>query len=549
VKPRRLLAEQRGAITVLAGLSMVVVIASAALSVDVGKAAWQKRSLQRLVDVVSLDTVRAVGDREDALVDAYTKAVQFAQEAATRNDFAFADTSQGNAIQVELGSAVYSTKAFTVITDPALYGTANAVRVTAWHRNDHNFMPGSETLVTQAVAMIEPEATFSLGSRLAQIDTTSSPILNTVLKQMLGTGVNLDVLSYQGLAAASVTFGAVWTQLGLGTTDQILNSSVNVRNFLTASAAALNNQGDPASVTAASILGTLTTQVSSSLSFKFGDMLQLASGDPGDAANAKMNILEMVGMAAQLANGDNLMNLTVPITIPGVTTMKLALIEKPVVASGPIGTTAHTAQARIQLDLTLAQKLTVLLSQGTVHLPVYIEAAGADGELTNIACAVPASGSSITVRTTTNALTAKIGQATDASMTNTTGPAVVNPAQIVSIAGLVNVTGTATASVPTSVTDVLVPLNQIVGTGGGGNPALAAGLGSTLQLTVQVLGLGINAGAVANNTLAILNPILATLDTTLLAVLRRALGSLGILVGGADVGNLDTRCGARRLIG
>ena len=554
---RRLLSEQRGAISVLAALSLVFVVISAAMTVDIGQATWQKRSLQRLADVVSLDAVRALGDRKDPLTDTYTKVLQFAQQSATRNEFSYSDTAHGNSLTVEIGMADVTTKTFTPVA-PSDYGIANAVRVTTTHRNDNLFMPGSIPVTTQAVSMVSPESTFSIGSRLIRVNSTTSPLLNAVLKGMLGSAVNLDLVSYNGLADATVGFGAVWTNLGLGTPSQILNTQVTVKNFLTAAASALNAQGDGASLAAATTLGTLATQVDPSLKFKFGDMLALASGDPGAAATAKLDVLEMVGMAAELANGTNLLNLTLPINIPGVATvtMKLSLIEKPKIASGPAAkngagqwvTQAHTAQLRAQLDLTLLQKLNLLLKQGTVHIPIYLEAAGADGALTNVQCAIPASNSQITVHTVTKTVTAKIGTASDASLVNPGVPADVVDALIVSIPNLVSVTGHATASVPGTTTDLLIPLLQ-VRSAGTQTVSLQTQLLSTLSLTVNVLGLGINVGSVLNTVTGILTPVLNLLDSALFNPLKAALAALGIEIGGADVSNLATSCGHRKLIG
>jgi uncharacterized membrane protein len=418
-------------------------------------------------------------------------------------------------------------------------------------------MPGTIAVTTQAVSMVDPLATFMIGSKLVSLDSTTSPLLNQVLKGMLGSSVNLSAVGYNGLAAGSVTLGALWTQMGLGTTDQIMNTTVNYRNFLNAAATVLNNKGDPASVTAASYLGTLAAQVDVSKQFKFGDMLNVVTGDPGNAATATMDVLQLVGMTASVANGTNLLSMTLPITISGVTstTMKLGVIEKPKIATGPARkdsngnwvTTAHTGQVRLQLDLTLLQQLTVLLSSGVVHLPVYVEAAGATGDLTNIRCAIPNTNSDITVRTTTQPVIAKVGTATDASLTSP-GVATVNPGAIVSIAGLVNVTGTATSTMAGGVQDLIIQLLQTLSTGSQ-NTTLAANLVSTLALNVQLLGLGLNATTIANNTLAILNPVLSALDTSLLTPLKKALGSLGLELGGADVTNMDTGCGYRRLIG
>jgi len=544
----RLFVQQRGSISILAAMSLVFVIASAALAVDVGQAAWKKRSLQKTTDVIALDAVRALGDRKDS-VNCVSVAQTYAQNSATRNGFDYTNSGLGNSLTVETGHADSSTKAFSTSSSCS---TANAVRITGTSRSDNRFAPGNVGLTTQSIAMVDPQATYSLGSKLVSLDSTTSPILNTVLQGMLGSSVNLTLVGYQGLAAASTTFGPIWTSLGLGTTSQILNTSVTVKNFLNAAATALTAQGDAASLTAATTLGTLASQVNSSSTFKFGDIMQFATGDATSAASAKMDILEMVGMAASAANGTNALNVTVPITIAGVTstTMKMALIEPPVIWSGRPGQTpgAHTAQVRIQFDSVLSTQLTVLLQHGTVHLPVYMEGAGADGNLTNVQCAIPSSSSTITVHTTTDAVSAKVGTVTDSTLNDPTVSADVRAGNIVSISGLVNVTGTATASMPSSATDLVIALLQTMSTGSS-SLSLSSQLLSSLALTVQVLGGGVNATTVANSTLAIINPVLTTLDTTLLNPVRKAIGSLGIALAGADETNLATSCGSRRLIG
>jgi uncharacterized membrane protein len=177
-----------------------------------------------------------------------------------------------------------------------------------------------------------------------------------------------------------------------------------------------------------------------------------------------------------------------------------------------------------------------------------MEGAGATGDLKNVRCAIPSASSDITVHTTTQAVTAKVGTATDSTMNDPTVAADVRAGQIVSMSGLVNVTGTASASMPTSATDLIIPLLQ-TRSAGSANLALAGQLVSSLALSVQVLNAGVNGTTVANNTLAIVNPVLTTLDSTLLNPVKKAIGSLGIALGGADVSNLATACGARRLIG
>lgn len=547
---RRLFCEQRGAISILASLSLLFVIASAAMTVDIGQATWKKRDLQKVLDLVSLDAVRAVGDRKPA-TGCEALAVQFAQEAADRNEFDYDNTALGNEMTVTIGVASALTKLFTANNDCSV---ANAVQITGKTRSDNHFMPGNIGLDTLAIAMMDGKTTFSLGSKLIAFDSTTSPILNSVLGQMLDGSVNLSAVGYNGLAAATVKMGDVWTNMGLGTTEQILNSEVTFGQLLTATIAALNNQGDASSVYAATVLGTLQGQIDQSTHFKFGDLLEVASGEPGDAANAQMDVLNLIGAAASVANGTNLLNLTVPITIPGVTTttMKLGVIEAPKWCwNCRVGhTTVQTGQVRMNLDMTLTQKLTLgfLLPQGTVHLPVYLEAGGATGDLQNIDCNVPVSSSTITVRTATQPVTAKVGYATDSTLNDPTVSADVRAGNIVSVAGLVNVTGTATSTMAGGVTDLLIALHETL-TAGSSSVSVSAGLLSNLALTVQILGGALNATVVGNNVLAILNPVLTTLDSTLLTPLKKAIGSLGLALGAADVTNHDESCTGRRLIG
>lgn len=547
---RRLLCEQRGAITILASLSLLFVIFSAAMTLDIGQAAWKKRDLQKVVDVISLDAVRAVGDRKPAS-GCSALATQFAQEAADRNSFDYDNTALGNSMTVVIGIGDAATKTFTVTTN---CDSANAVHVTTTSRSDNRFVPGNIGLTTQAYAMMDGKTTYMLGSKLVAIDSTTSPILNAVLGDMLNGSVNLSAVGYNGLTAGTVKLGDIWTNLGLGTSSQILNTSVTMGQLLTAAISALNSQGDASSVYAATVLGTLQGQIDQSMHFKFGDILEAASGEPGDAANAKMDVLNLIGMAASASNGTNFVNLTVPITIPGVTstTMKLSVIEPPVICAGcRVGhTPIHTGQVRMNLDSTLSTQLNLglLLPKGTVHLPLYVESAGATGSLLNIDCNVPVSTSTITVRTTTQPVTAKVGYATDSTLNDPTVSADVRAGNIVSVAGLVNVTGTATSTMAGGVTDLLLQLYQTL-TAGSASTSLSGSLLSSLALTVQILGGALNATTVTNNVLAILNPVLTTIDSTLLTPIKKALGSLGIALGAADVTNMDESCTGRRLIG
>lgn len=528
--------RQQGAISVLAAAALGVSIAVAALALDLGHVFWLKRDLQKAADLASLSALTDLG-----------QATGIAQSIALENDFDYQDAATANSLVVMTGRYDWSTRSF------AAGGAAaelNSVQVTVGTTAPYYFLPGSRRVTANATAARDAVAGFSLGSYLARLNTADSALLNGVLGGLLGSAVSLDLISYQGLAAGSVTLAGLQAALGLATMEDVLNANVTLADLV----AALNLRGDAASLNAAGILVT----VSSGISWRVGDLIKVDSGNPQKAANAEINLLQLLTLGAELANADSasLINVPLAVSVPGIASvdMALALIEKPSIAIGPARrdsggewmTKARSAQVRLRLKLTLLD----LVGGGVVSLPIYIEGGAADAALTGIQCRSPRDSSDVIIQVQPQLLTSYIGEVSDAAMQNHAVPVTPGDATLLDVAGLVRITGHASVPVQTPAQELVFngPFDQNnTQTAGGSSLGIGGLLNSDLHLDTQVLGLTLPlVGQLLQATLStllgsILGPVLDGLLDPLLSL-------LGLQLGGGDVTAFHLDCGAPQLV-
>lgn len=573
--------DERGSVLVLASISLVVVVGSTALAVDLGHAVTSNRNYQAVADLAALDAVRAISDRKNQANGLSTDqhALKLARESAERNKFDWNNTAAGNSLSLTLGKVDLNTRVFTPKCDapgtpPGCVADAtqiNAAKVTVSGRVDWAFMPGDRTYSASAVATAEDVAGMTLGSFLARLDTNKSEVLNGLLQGALGGSVTLDLVSYQGLTNANVTLAELGTELGLtaGGVNELLATEVTLKGLIDATASALTKRGDAASLAAVTPLGALSSATASNLKLKLGDLIAVVQGGGDAAMAANLNVLQMVQMAAVAADGDNFLSLSMPVVIPGVatTTLDLQLLEKPKLIIGPARldasgqwvTRLKSAQVRARINVRALQLLSVvsLLGTGTgpVDIPVYLEGGSATAALTKIQCAANKAESQVTVHVEPQTVHAYIGTVTTADLQDTSTSVSVTPGTManVSLLGvpLVQVTGSAhvvSAGTPSDLVFTMPgpwPNWTNTKTAGSTTLGLSTLLKNNLALTVQVLALGINAGTVATSVLDIVNPILDVLDTELIDPL---LSSLGLSLGGGDVTVFDVWCNHRTLV-
>lgn len=234
--------RQRGAIGLMAALTLALALVFALLVIDSGRLYLEQRSLQRVVDMAALE---AAG-QSAVCTGSGPQAATVAQASAARNGFApgakhtlattcgtlqtgtgsrrtyTVNPSKSEAIRVSASSAVATSIAAGV--QALLSGVA---------------VPATTTLHASAVASLPkpPQAMLRLKSTLLTIDTRKSDVLNALFKA-LGGNVNLDVLGWQGIADVNVDLLSFLDALAIkagvqvGNYDELLGKQLHLTDLL-----------------------------------------------------------------------------------------------------------------------------------------------------------------------------------------------------------------------------------------------------------------------------------------------------------------------------
>jgi uncharacterized membrane protein len=559
------LQQERGAVAVLTAASMLFVLAAVALSVDIGDMIWRQRQVQGIVDMASLDAIRALGDRRDTS-SRCSQALTYAQQAANRNSFDY--SLSGWSLTVYLGT-VDASRNWTQLGNSCNSDTtynptsATAVRVVAKRPVAFGFMPGSDDVLADAIATTTGLADLHMGTWAARVNTTYLSQYDKLLTCMgKGGGTcnnqtsSLTAVGYSGLASATINLGSLFSSLSIGTTDAIANTSVNYKNFLTAAATILNAQGGTTNVNAATALTSLAATADNTLSFKFGDFITTTSGY-NNVASLNMNVSDLIGAAVEAGNQAHFVEVdNLGLSIPGVSSfnMKMSVIEPPQWGWGAAdgSWSVHTAQIRSEFDLSVGSVL-VGLTSVPITLKLYVETANGTGTLTNIACAADPANGSVTVNASTSAVTLYIGEVSNSAMTNVS----VDPAQsngvsaatMANVAGLVKITGSGSMSLAGANNATVTLSGPFTRTGTIGTFTTNTDtLRNNLSLTVTSLGLPVNVGTVSTAVANLVKPVLDVVDTTLLNVID-TLPGISFDLAGADLWNTWATCTTRKLVG
>ncbi len=507
--------DERGAILVMAAMSMVVVLVAASLAIDLGTAAQTARRNQLVADMAALDAARVLP----------VNPTSTARASATRNNFPYA--TSGYSLAVEWGPTILGP--FTSLVANLAAATAVRVSATSPHHNAFPFVGGGDPVTRRSVSLIKPLAGFTIGSSLVSLNTSSSTLLNPLISQAIGGGaLSLSLVSWQGLATGTVGVTALQTQLAsmgfsVGTVSQLLSANMTLAQLYQATANTLTLQGDTANAT---LFNTLRIAATSSVQMALGGMIKVAQGGENAALGSSLNLLQLVTGSALLVNGSNFLTLTnVGITVPNVssTALSLRVLEVPQIYIGPVGGSVSTGQIQLTVTPTLNLNLSLGLSLLSVTnaLPVRLTLAGASGTLTAATC----SGITVTVDPTAFAGTAQVSTL----RVRLLGIPLLD-------IGLTTLTPTVNGA-PSNLTfaypaEFAPPaFSKHVGS----QPIGLQGLTTYTTGTITVLGaipLGLSSGSIVTAVLAALPAILGNVDSSVLTPLFTA---LGVSVGGADV--------------
>jgi len=491
--------DERGAILIMATVGVILAVISAALAIDLGRVAQERRRDQKVADLAALDAVRDLVN-----VDSVAKA------SALRNSF---PTGAGFSV-----TGVEGVKADgNCVPQPG----AGSACVTVTSTMSNIFRPGDHVIKAVAVASRENKGAFSIGSSLASLNPDKS-VLDQYLGRLVDASGPVNVVSYNGLASANVTLKALQTQLlaaglDVGTVDKLLNTSMSLRQLLTATASALG-PGNPA---AAADINGIALAANSSLMVKLGELIEVAQGSENAALASQLNVFRLVTGSAAIANGTN--TVTIPsltVSIPRVTTVSVSLkiTELPKMYIGPTnGPQPHAQTSQVELTVNPTIDVSVpLVARVTGTIPLNVDAAKATGNLMAVACDTP---TGITVDATTGAATVSAGTTLTVRLLTLLGEGV--PLNVLNVALNGNAGSGSHPGLDFTYSGGYGPPGQHVG-------STTAGLGTLLTASTGNAAVNL----VLNTITAALRPVLNAVDT---AVVRPLLKAAGADMGTADV--------------
>ena len=541
--PLTRLRSQDGGVTILAAISLMTLMVSAALAVDVGNIFLAKRQLQGAADAAAMYAVMVPANRDTAV-------------KASLQDNGLADKAS---FSITSGNYVPDEKVAAEARFAPGTATGNSIRVDLNREIPLFFasvFTGSNKLhiAAKATAAKIDYAAFSLGSRLASVQ---GGLPNAVLSALVGTDLRLTALDYDALIHTKVnllTFTkALNSELDLSgaTFGKTLDSSISLPAAFKALAAA--STGQPGTSSIAKLQAVLpTTQV------RLSDVIDLgpfANTDRGDPAAISVDAYALIQQMLILANGQRQVATDLLVSVPGLTstTMTLAIGQRPthspwltIAKDGSV--VVRTSQARVYLDsqVGVAGKAGLL----SMRAPIYIELAEASAKLRSISCSSGRANATVSLDVQPSVGKAAIGDVNMSTLANFTNPVTIKPATIAKLPAAtitgqstINFGGTTWQPVSFSMPEITSGVSKTVSTNDIVQ-GVAASLISTLDLKANVIGIGIDASGATAVVGAALTPVAPSLDQ----LLNNVTGLLGAHVGQADVRIDGVRCGKPTLV-
>jgi uncharacterized membrane protein len=538
------LARQRGAIGILGASVLLLSVLFTALAVDTGRLMLEQRRLQKIADMAALDASSQSGSCGDGTLETAEAA---AIASAARNNHPVGGV---RTLAVALGNTLTGDDGVRSFI-PGNPETAMSVEVIAGNTVPASLFAGGifgeqTNLQASAVAERLALASFSAGSGLLSLNSRDSALLNLLLGEILGSSVNLDLVSYKGIAATNVTLlELVEVAAGVGTVDELLKAELSVGELLEIYADAVD-RNDVLEIGIGNKVRNLITAKASNLSITLGDILAVTAPNVEEAASVSVNLLDLITTTALVANGKHALTLPLSLNLGKLLNVitRLEVTEPPKIAIGPPGkdekgdwrTQIKTAQVR--LETTVKSDINLGLLQTIVDLALRLEVARGSAWLQSIQCRNQENGGSIVTIGAQPGIASIDLEATDPDASAAT----IN----VKLLGspLANVAAQLHSSVEPSETELVYdvdanddgewPMVQRASSSVG--ESLDNGLGSLanrIQLDVNLLGLNLKLGELVEALLdGLLRPLLAQLGTAILDPLLRL---LGIKIGYLDI--------------
>lgn len=380
-----------------------------------------------------------------------------------------------------------------------------------------------------------PKAMISIGSRLARLD---GGLANQLLSALTGSKVSLSVMDYRRLADLNVNLlgftDALATDLGVqvGDYDRLLATQVDAGRALKVLERVAGGQDGGA-------LGRLSS-AAAGVKIRLGDLIGVDAQAPqGCARTGRLDLGHGPGHG-HAGSGGGERQVALDLGVPaGLADLKISLAigERPhrspwltVTANGqPI---IRTAQARVYVRARTAQSLSGL---ARIELPILVDLAASEARLKSLSCD-PARAVEVDVRP--GVARASIGMVDETRLADFKTALAPRPATLLSVLGLVSITGKADIEAADTGFRPLrfdAPDIQAQRVKTMASRSFASGLVTSLiqrlEVTVDVIGLGLGLGDLTKALGQLLTPLGPMLD----GVLNPVLDLLGLKLGEADV--------------
>ncbi|RON29340.1 pilus assembly protein TadG-related protein [Pseudomonas brassicacearum] len=390
--------RQRGAIGLMAALTLGMALMFLLVVVDSGRLYLEKRDLQRVADMAALEASTRSGD-----CAAGNTATVYATASANRNGFTLPDPTRN--LLVACGALTLDANNLRVFgADPS---KSEAIRVIASHSVQQSFAGGvgalfggapraaTINLTASAVAALPPpQASLTLRSTTLSVDTSKSATLNALFGGLLGGNLNINAAGWNGLVNTNISLLGYLNRLKVDLNlsaagyDQVLGNTIAVSQLIQTAVNVLDPGGTLgatatiASLQALKVAAGATTVV-------LGNVLHVEAGSTVTALGTNLKVFDLIEALVQLANKKNGLVATLPINLAGLAqiTARVQILEPPQLSAignpknaalaplGPNRIYVKTAQVRTLLSIDLP-----ILS---AIQPLFDAAADLAGPLTN----------------------------------------------------------------------------------------------------------------------------------------------------------------------
>lgn len=361
--------DEDGAISVMAALLVIALLASTALAVDVGRVAFTSRDQQGVTDRAVLDALGHLGDNLPPgamLQDIWdiVEASVLTTLAGNEEGSAIGTSGGRDVMQIEIGfqhpDCVYNpadpqpgdpeefcvmwhqdgagpyahlydptpgvgqpVTAVRTVTDstvPYVFaiggaGQRDVIKQAMGTNRRTDFCPPGDPLCAPPppVILVDAMAAISVRSRLVEVTPSNALLLQEVFGDLLGMSnpPSLSLVGFDGLADAWVPLG-VLGQAGanVGSVDRLLDSEIALAQLFVAMHGATSQDSTVSAETRSALL-RLSMAVDPNFTVTVGDMIHATTEDPAALLTARVDALTLVMHAlvnAAVADGRNLLN-------------------------------------------------------------------------------------------------------------------------------------------------------------------------------------------------------------------------------------------------